>query len=187
MKARALTLRAVALLAAGAAGVHQLRYALSYGDDAGRALAVQGHAYLDLVLPFVAALGLVALATMLRAPLPSENGRVSLRRAWACAFVALVVAYCAQELLEGLLANGHPAGFVGVFGGGGWFAVPIAAVVALLVALGMRGAPLAAGTGALRVGPVSRAAAVARPFAALVVGGVPRAASARGPPLLPAV
>ena len=78
MKARALTARTIALLAAGAAAVHQLRYAFGYGHDASHALAVQGHAYLSLVLPFVAVAAFVAVATMLRTPLAGRPS--SLRR-----------------------------------------------------------------------------------------------------------
>ena len=111
MKGRAQRLRAVALLAAGAAAVHQLRYAIGFGHDARHALAAQGHGYLDLVLPFVAAVGLFALAAMLRAPLAgARDRRASLARSWATTAIALVAAYVAQELLEGLLASGHPGG-----------------------------------------------------------------------------
>src|SRR5437764_15311166 len=86
---------------------------------------------------------------MLRTPLAARPS--SLRRAWAVAFVVLVAAYCAQELCEGMIAGGHPVGLAGVFGSGGWFALPLACVVALLVALGLRsGNALAPATEPLR-------------------------------------
>jgi hypothetical protein len=140
VRSRALTLRAIALLAAGAAAIHQLRYAIGYGNEATRELASTGHAYLAFVLPFVAALAGVALARMLRVPFtPPPGERVSLRRLWAAAFAVLVGIFIAQELLEGSLAAGHPAGLEGVFGSGGWTAVVLAAPTALLIALGLRG------------------------------------------------
>ena len=43
--------RLASLLAAGALAVHELRYALAYGDHAGHEAAAQGHAYLSLVVP----------------------------------------------------------------------------------------------------------------------------------------
>ena len=140
LRARALTLRVVTLLAAASAAIHQLRYAIGYGDAARHELAVQGHAYLVPLLPFAAALGVVALASMLRAPLTApRTRRASLRRLWANAFAALVAVYMAQELLEGALASGHPGGLAGVLGGDGWVAIALAAPAALLVALGVRG------------------------------------------------
>src|ERR1019366_4753159 len=46
------------------------------------------------------------------------------------AWAGLVAIYATQELLEELLASGHPGGVAGVFGHGGWWAVPVAAIVA---------------------------------------------------------
>ena len=48
--------------------------------------------------------------------------------------------YAAQELLESLLATGHPAGLAGIFGYGGWWAVPAAVCVGLVVAALLHGA-----------------------------------------------
>jgi hypothetical protein len=47
--------------------------------------------------------------------------------------------YGAQELLEGLLAAGHPAGVEGVFGHGGWAAAPLAGLVAAVLVALLRG------------------------------------------------
>jgi hypothetical protein len=186
VKARALALRSVAFLAAGAATVHQLRYALGYGSDASHALSAQGHAYMDVLLPFLVAAGLVALAAMARTPLAGrEERRLSARRTWGAAFAALVVAYCAQELLEGLLASGHPAGLAGVFGGSGWLAVPIAAVVALLVAIGIRGnGALDAPAATIRPGALPAPSVVVPVFAPAAAHAPARPAAARGPPRL---
>jgi len=167
--------------------VHQLRYAIGYGHDSGHALARQGHAYFDVLLPFVAALGLVALASIVRAPVARTDGRRrSFARTWAIIVAALVAAYVAQELFEGLLSSGHPAGLAGVFGAGGWTAIPLAIPVALLVALGLRGdAPLAAAAPE-RARPRPP---VFAPVVLLAAAGVPVASGsfrllpARAPPL----
>lgn len=188
MRARARTLRAIALLAAGSAAVHQLRYAIGYGPHAGHALTAQGHAYLDLLLPFLAALALVALAWMVRAPIAAAPGRrLSLRRTWATAFAALVGAYFAQELLEGVFAAGHPTGLAGVLGSDGWTAIVLAAPISLLVALGLRGdealAPRALGR--MRARPVDATPFLAAmPAAAPVRPALAGPLPARGPPLL---
>jgi hypothetical protein len=179
--------RAVALLAAGTAAVHQLRYAIGYGSDAGHALASQGHAYFDVLLPFVAALGLVALASIVRAPIARPDGpRRSFARTWAIVVAALVTAYAAQELLEGVLASGHPPGLAGVFATGGWTAVPLALPVGLLVALGLRGdapltavAPERARPRPLAFAPVVLLAAAGEPSTSTSFRLLP----ARGPPL----
>jgi hypothetical protein len=57
--------------------------------------------------------------------------------------VTLVAIYAAQELLEGLLSTGHPDGLAGVFGGGGWWSVPIAVAFGAAIALFRRGADAA--------------------------------------------
>jgi hypothetical protein len=51
-----------------------------------------------------------------------------------------VAIYMTQELLEGLLATGHPAGLVGVFGYGGWWSLPAALAVGLVLAAAFHGA-----------------------------------------------
>jgi hypothetical protein len=71
-------LRLAALLAAGALGVHELRYALAYGANAGRHAAEQGHAYLSVLIPLVMLGALVAAAQLL---LRFAGGRPSTGRA----------------------------------------------------------------------------------------------------------
>ena len=53
---------------------------------------------------------------------------------------SLLVLYSCQELLEGMLSTGHPGGFEGVFGEGGWWAVPLAFACGTIVAAALRGA-----------------------------------------------
>ena len=52
---------------------------------------------------------------------------------------AILTVFISQELLEGAFAAGHAAGLAGVFGGGGWLAVPLALLAGALAALIDRG------------------------------------------------
>jgi hypothetical protein len=140
------TLRAGALIAASALALHELRYLIGYGDASGQALASQGHSYLPaagalvaLALALAAAQLVTALAHVLRGD-RSERRPAPLWLAWSLGTLALLGVYTGQELTEGLLASGHPAGFDAVVADGGLVAVPRAIGVGLLVALVMRGA-----------------------------------------------
>jgi hypothetical protein len=120
--------------------VHQLRYTLAYGTRANAELAAQGHSYLHSLVPWtVLALGVACSSFLRRAVTATRDGdaRLAPPRAfgaiWLATTFALVLAYAVQEFLEGLLAAGHPQGMGGVFGNGGWWALPVAAAVALLV------------------------------------------------------
>ena len=135
--------RLAALLAAGALAVHELRYALAYGDHAGREAAAQGHAYLSLLVPVVVLAALFAAASALRrlAVDPASGGRPHrFARLWLGCAVVLAAAFCGQELAEGWLAAGHPAGVAGVLEHGGWIGLATAPVVGALIALALRGA-----------------------------------------------
>jgi hypothetical protein len=132
--------RAIAVLALGAFALHQLRYLVAFGGDAGRALDAQGHAYLAQVLPVLAALALLALAVTVLRPLlaPESIARSGagsrLRPALACAGV-LLAAFACQELAEGLLAGGHPGGLAALYAEGGWLALPLAVLLGIGVSL----------------------------------------------------
>jgi hypothetical protein len=65
---------------------------------------------------------------------------LSLFALWLTCAASLVVIYSCQEFLEGLLATGHPAGLVGIFGYGGWWAVPSALCIGLVLAALLHGA-----------------------------------------------
>jgi hypothetical protein len=139
-------LRSCALLAAGALALHQLRYMLAYGHDAGHALSEQGHAYLTPVTAAVVTIVVIALATglhRLAAGAPARPGR-RLLRLWPGATGALLAVFAAQESIEGALTPRHPGGLAAVIGHGGWVAVPLAVAIGLAVALMLRGAPRAA-------------------------------------------
>ncbi len=137
----------VALLPAAALVVHQLRYLLAYGGAAGMELQRQGHSYLHSVVPWIVLVVALVVGGFLYALGRAFSGHTSLSRftlsfsaLWLACTVALVAIYCCQEFLEGLFATGHPAGLVGIFGFGGWWAIPAAACVGLVLAAVFHGA-----------------------------------------------
>jgi hypothetical protein len=142
---RRLRLRAAVLLAAGAYALHQLRYLTSYGPDAHEQLRNQGHAYMALLAPLLA-IAMIAVLAEFAARIaglrPAARGERPTRlvQLWALASACLLIAYAGQETLEGLLAEGHPAGFAALAGRGGWTVLPLAAAIGLVLALVARGA-----------------------------------------------
>ena len=80
--------RAAALLPLAALGVHDLRYRLAYGGDAGHELARQGHAYLGIAKPLVGVLCALAaaeaVARLARAWRIGEAGERSVRAVGGC-------------------------------------------------------------------------------------------------------
>jgi hypothetical protein len=130
-------------------GVHRLRYELAFGGDASHELAAEGHAYLTSLTPLLAlaaALGAAELIARLARAWRGEGEShsqppvVVLGLAFAFALVAI---YAGQELLEGFLATGHPGGLAGVFGGGGWWSLPLAVAFGFGIAVLLRGAAAA--------------------------------------------
>ncbi len=137
----------VALLAPAAFAVHQLRYVLAFGGAAGAELQRTGHSYLHSVVPWIVLLLAVAAGGFLRelgrafaghASLPSYT--LSFGGMWLACSVCLVAIFVFQEFLEGVFAAGHPAGLVGIFGYGGWWAIPAAVGVGLMLAAWFHGA-----------------------------------------------
>jgi hypothetical protein len=180
------------LLPAAAIVVHQLRYWLAYGSRANAELAAQGHSYLSSLVPWT--IGAIALgaglflrraAHTLRTGRADEAGRWPAAVLWLGASGSLVAIYALQEALEATLATGHPGGVGGVFGDGGWWAVPAAAVVGALVT-----AVMLVGRAILRIAGGARRARLVRtlhiriPIAATLVSVRPlaRAAAGRAPP-----
>jgi hypothetical protein len=148
-----LDIRAAALMPAAVLTVHQLRFQLAFGSHTDSRLASEGHQYLGALAPVAAMLLAIGaglfLAALSRA---ARRGAIrdarrrtapSLTRLWVVAAAALLAIYCGQELLEGLLASGHPGGIAGVFGEGGLWAIPLSALFGALVALCLRGADAA--------------------------------------------
>ena len=136
------TLRAAALVAVGWWVVHQLRYLLAFGAEADGVLHREGHAYLEpagpaltTLLAFAAARLLVRAAT---APAARSTRSQRVIVLWPACAAALLALYVVQESIEGLLAAGHPGGLAGVFGQGGWIAVPLAILAGLAIAAALR-------------------------------------------------
>ena len=182
--------RGLLLVPAAALVVHQARYSLAYGARANSELAAQGHSYLHSVVPWtILALGLAATSFLRRVAEAFRTGRVDGRvgplRLWATATGALLAIYSVQETLEGFVASGHPGGLGGVVGHGGWWAFPVAALVAVALVLLLRiGESIL--RFAARVAPRARACASALVFpgsAELVPVRVrARSAAGRAPP-----
>jgi hypothetical protein len=136
-----------ALLPAAAFAVHQLRYLLAFGGHAGVELQRTGHSYLNSLVPWIVLLLALVAGGFLRALGRAFAGHtsvprytVSLAGMWLACTGCLVAIFCCQEFLEGLFATGHPAGLVGIFGYGGWWAIPAAACVGLVLAAWLHGA-----------------------------------------------
>ncbi len=136
-----------ALMPAGAFAVHQLRYWLAFGSHAGVELADQGHSYLHSIVPWIVLLIGLSVGTFLLALGRAFGGRVSAPRytlsfaaLWLLCAACLVAIYTTQEFLEGLFATGHPGGLAGIFGYGGWWSIPAALAVGLVLAAAFHGA-----------------------------------------------
>jgi hypothetical protein len=187
----------VGLVVPAAFAVHQLRYVLAFGTSAGLELQRQGHSYLHSVVPWLVLLIALVAGGFLRSLGRAFAGQTSPTRfglsfmaLWLVCSVALVAIYAGQELLEGFVATGHPAGLAGIFGYGGWWSIPVALCVGLVLAAVFHGARWVLSTvGERHSGPravyndARQAIAATRdglvaPLAPLVVGW-----SGRGPPL----
>ncbi len=185
--------RGFVLLPVAAFAVHQLRYELAYGSHSSAALAAQGHGYLDSMAPWLAVLLALGLGSFLTRVARAAGGRAELRprRSFAglaaLASVALLTTYSVQEWLEGVFAAGHPAGLEGVFGHGGYWAVPLSLLAGLVVAALIRFASAAvevvARLTARRPRPSSVLASV-RPgtFSAALSSPLARRSAGRAPP-----
>ncbi|MBS1889279.1 MAG: hypothetical protein JSU06_19040 [Actinobacteria bacterium] len=191
------SLRAAALMPAAVLTVHQLRYLLAFGGESGQELEQEGHQYLGalaapiaMLVAIVVGLFFARLAGARRdgAAVEGAPRRSFLRLALLIA-AALLALYCCQELLEGMLASGHPGGFEGVFGAGGWWAPPLSLLCGTVVAAALRGARAAIRWVASRrrraVASHGRPAPAPRPRRLVLPRPVPLAGAAAGraPPL----
>jgi hypothetical protein len=186
----------VGLLPPAALAVHQLRYVLAYGANAGIELQRQGHSYLNSAVPWIVLVGALVVGGFLRALGRAFSGQtsssrltISLAALWLACTACLVAIYAGQEFLEGLFATGHPTGWAGIFGYGGWWSIPAAVCIGLVLAAVFHGArwvlhevaqrytrPLVLSR--RRPAPAKRPPLVAAPAPAPLAGGW----SDRGPP-----
>ena len=176
--------------------VHQLRYWLAFGAGASTELARQGHSYLHSIVPWImlgVGLGvgvfLYGLGRALRGHTSGSRYSLSLGGLWLACSACLVAIYVGQEFLEGWLAVGHPAGLVGIFGMGGWWSIPAALCVGLVLAVVFHGARWVLDELAQRAHPLDLPASAPRTAAPWISGVVvPRLSplaegwSGRGPP-----
>lgn len=198
-------LRAAALMPAAVLTVHQLRFVLAFGGSSGEQLGKEGHQYLSaLAAPIAMSVAIVVglffarLASAWRegAGTPARGGATRDPASWRGFLrlalligASLLALYSCQELLEGMLSSGHPEGFDGVFGEGGWWAVPLSLVCGLVIAAALRGARAAIrwaasrrclpGTLHGRPAPTPRPRRLALPRPVPLAG----AAAGRAPPL----
>jgi hypothetical protein len=170
---------------------------LAYGGGAGLELQRTGHAYLHSLVPWIVMLLAVAVGGFLRALGRAFAGQTSVSRytlslagLWLVCSVCLVAIYVSQEFLEGLFATGHPAALAGIFEYGGWWAIPVAGCIGLVVAAVLHGArwvlrEVAQRNSRRRVLPGPRTGSPRRLRAALALRLTPLAAgwSDRGPPV----
>ncbi len=137
----------MALVPIAALAVHQLRFLLAFGGGAGVELARQGHSYLHSLVPWIVLLigigvggFLWVLGRALRGQRSVPRYTLSLAALWLVCSLCLVAIYVTQEFLEGRFATGHPAGLAGIFGYGGWWSIPAALCVGLVLAAVFHGA-----------------------------------------------
>jgi hypothetical protein len=192
-----------ALLPPAAFAVHQLRFLLAFGRDAGEQLQATGHSYLHSIVPWLVLLLGVAAGLFLWAFGRALAGRrlVSNRatadnasafvKLWLVCSLCLLAIYSCQELLEGWFAVGHAAGFYGVFGMGGWWAIPASAGVGLVLAALFHSVhavldQLATrrSSGARSATPAAPVLGTPRPIEAASLPPIAAGWSDRGPPLL---
>jgi hypothetical protein len=184
------------LVPAAALAVHQLRFTLAFGGGAAREMALQGHSYLHSITPWIVLSLALAAGSFIRAVGRAMAGQrsapryaLSLTALWLLCTACLLAIYVTQECLEGLFLVGHPAGVAGIFGYGGWWAIPAALCVGLILAAIFHGARWALDEVARRnapsvTKPPSQDLTPARPVDALLPRLAPLAAgcSGRGPP-----
>ena len=158
-----------ALVPAGAFAVHQLRYWLAFGSHAAAELQAQGHSYLHSVVPWIVLLLALSIGAFLLSLGRAFGGRSSRSRhtlsfatLWLLCSACLVAIYVSQEFLEGLFATGHPGGLIGIFGYGGWWSIPAAVAVGLVLTAAFHGARRVLEAVAERFG--GRAEAAPRPI-----------------------
>lgn len=195
-RARILRLAPIGLLPPACLLVHELRYVLAYGRGAGAYLQRTGHSYLHSLVPWLVLALAIGIGGFLRAVGRAMAGQRSLPRyaisltgLWLLCSLALVLIFACQELLEGIFATGHPAGMMGIFGYGGWWAILAAVCVGLVLAAVFHGARWAleeVARRSVRTEPVGtrRPVAGARPVDILGPRLAPLATgwSGRGPP-----
>jgi hypothetical protein len=122
--------------------VHQLRYLLAYGSHAAAQLSARGDHYVTTATVIAGTLLAISLAFGVLRLVAARRGRshveivnAPLWLLWLGLTLLLVAGFCALEGLEMAFEPQHPAGLAAIWGSGGWWAMPAAALVAGLIAL----------------------------------------------------
>jgi hypothetical protein len=89
----------------------------------------------ELLAPLAVLVLAAVLATLIRGTEGASSARAPLARRVAVFAAALLAIYVGQELLEGVIAVGRPAGPAALLAGGGWIALPLALVIGAIAAL----------------------------------------------------
>jgi hypothetical protein len=170
-----MTLRAAALLALAAFGVHEVRYLIVPDGHADA-----GHAYLAAA-PVLLALAIALAGGRTLAHL--GRGVAGRGLSWAAATAAIVAVHVGQELLERVLAGGGPAD------AGLALVVPLAAVAGLVVSALLRRTDQLLTEAVAAPGPVGRLSPLAGVLLlapgdrrAPVAAGLARNRAGRAPP-----
>lgn len=126
--------------------VHQLCYLLAYGSQASSELTAHGDDYVATAAVVAVALGAISLGLGLLRLFGAWRGRPAPANVtlpawllWLGTTLALLAGFCSLEGLEIVLEPHHLGGLVGIFGQGGWWALPAAAFVGALMTLLVRG------------------------------------------------
>jgi hypothetical protein len=134
------------VLPAAVLAVHQLRYLLAYGSNAGSELSAHGDHYVGTGALIAGTLVAVSLVVWLLRLVAVSRGRsypgmagAPLWLLWLGVTGLLVAGFCAVEAIEIAFEPHHATGIAGIFGSGGWWALPTAAFVGGLMAGLVRG------------------------------------------------
>lgn len=126
--------------------VHQLRYWLAFGADAGRALG-HSHGYLAVLTPLVIGIAALAFGGFLgrlvnawRESVADDRPRWRFVRVWLAAAAGLLAIYCAQEMLESIAAGDRSAGLRAMLAASHLWAIVAALAVGAAFATLVRGA-----------------------------------------------
>ncbi len=128
----------LALLFAGALGMHELRDIATFGTHAdheqgtGRVLVT-----LAPLVSLLLAGGFAQLLLKTATNVPVDAAS-RVKQLGPIASAAALLVYATQELLHSILTAGHVTGLHGVFGHGAWIVIPIAFVIGALVAAATR-------------------------------------------------
>jgi hypothetical protein len=134
--------RAVALLAVGALGLHELSYWLTDGAAPGG----HAHSYMPLAAGLVTVVLLLACASFARTlvhalrGIEDEGHPPSFRVLWPLVTIALLSVFTLQEWVEGWVTPGHPGGLAHVGGHVGIRGLAVSALIGAAIALLLRGA-----------------------------------------------